>query len=210
MDRRTFVKVAAGSPLLAAGVEARQGHGRTKAWPEVVSLDNPIGHPYPVHFVEELPLVVRGYAWTSSLEKETELFRFTAHEWITDAVLFRGMEIKPRNPSDLVNRELQGAKLSLYVDDFKVSDGFKVGDFMAEGGRAFRRWDRDDATKVLYCAMLGWKDKDGWPDPERFLGYFLPNKTCIAVKMENSYKGDISVEIKCDMARYTLPTPRRT
>jgi hypothetical protein len=203
MDRRTFLKAAAGTPLLAATAKAEL-RTEGKRWPGIALLDNPIGNGFcPLKFVEELPLDLRAHAWTSSFEKETELFSFTAHEWMTEAVLFRGMEIKPRNPSDLLNQELQGVKLSLYVDDSKVADGFRVRDFMAEGGRAFRRWDRDDATKVLYGSMVGWKDKDGWPDEDGFLGYFLPNKTCISVKMENSYKGNLEFEIKCDMARYS-------
>lgn len=206
MDRRTFVKMAAGAPILATTVPgvAAQNQARTNPWPETALLDNPIANGLiPLKLSEDIPLALRAHAWTSSFEKETELFRFTAHEWMTDAVLFRGIEIKPRNPSDLVNQEIKGIKLSLYVDDSKVSDGFTIGDFMMEGGRAFRRWDRDDATKVLYCTMLGWKDKDGWLDQDGFLGYFIPDKTCISMKIENSYKGSIEVEIKCDMARYS-------
>ncbi len=102
MDRRTFLKAAAGTPILAATTaKAETPLIQGKKWPETVSLDNPIGHPFPVKFVEALPLVLRGQA--SSYEKE--LFRFTAHEWTSEAVLFRGMEIKLRDPSDLCNQE---------------------------------------------------------------------------------------------------------
>jgi hypothetical protein len=73
---------------------------------------------------------------------------------------------------------------------------------MREGGRVFRRWDRKDTTKLLYCTMLGWEGKDGYYDPDRFLGYFIPNKTCISVKADGFQVSSIAVEIKCDMARY--------
>lgn len=203
MDRRTFVKMAASTPLLSAvtPTEASPDHGRSR-WPETAYLDNPIANGLiPMKFVEELPLSLRGYAWTSPYE---EIFRFVAHEWITDAVLFRGMEIKPKNPSDFVNQEILDSKLYVYIDDYKASDGCRLGTFMGEGGRAFPLRDID-STACLYSAMRGWADKDGdgWSDMRRYLGYFLPNKSSLSVKIENSYKGSISVEIKCDMARYT-------
>lgn len=203
MNRRTFVKAAIGTPILAATVSAETPRDQARKWPETVSFDGPAGHPFPMKFVEELPLVVRGETYASRLEKGAEIFRFTAHEWTTDAALFRGMEIKLRNPSDLSSRDLKAGKLSVWTDGYKVSDGINIGAFMKEGGAAFQRWDRSNSTKVLYATFMGWVDKDGFPDPERFLGYFIPNKTCLSVEVEGCPPGSISVEIKCDMARYT-------
>lgn len=202
MDRRTFVKVAAGSPLLAAGVEARQSPGRMKAWPEVVSLDNPIAHPYPINFVEELPLALRGHAWANSFEKEAELFRFTTHEWHLDAVLLRGIRVKRVDLYDWCNQGLLDSKLNLYVDGQKVLDGASIVDFMKEGGGAFPLRSAD-STKALCSIFRGWLDKDGFPDPDGFLGYFLPNKTCVVGKIENPKKSSIAVEVEFDMARYS-------
>lgn len=205
MNRRTFLKAAAGAPVLASGAQstlhAAHSQETMKPWPKTAYFDNPIANGlFPLQFVETLPLLVRARAEHYSFVKDAELFSFTAHEWITDAVLFRGMEIKPKKPSDRCNQALLDVNLSIYVDDSKVSDGFRVGDFMAEGGRAFRRWDRADTTKILYCTSLGWSDK--WScDQDHFLGFFIPGKTCISVKAEGSV--DVEVEIKCDMARYT-------
>jgi len=204
MNRRTFVKMAAGSTMLGAlpPVAGSQDHGKARSWPETVYFDNPIANGlYPLKFVEELPLVVRGQAHTYRFEKETEIFRFTAHEWIPDAVLFRGMEIKPKNPFGLSNRELHGSKLNLFVDDYRIFDGLSIGTFMKEGGSAFPYRDIH-STKCLYGAFRGWSTQYGGED-HQFLGYFLPNKTCISAKIENCEIGSISVEIKCDMARYS-------
>lgn len=204
MNRRTFVKMAAGTAMLGAAspAAAAPDHGKPRPWPQTAYLDNPIANGLiPLQFVETLPLLVRARADFYSFVKDAELFSFTAHEWMTDAVLFRGMEIKPRNPSDLVNQEIKDIKLSLHVDGCKVADGFTVGDFMREGGRAFRRWDRSDATKILYTTFLGWADKDG--SDGGFLGYFLPDKTRISV-LAGSFQGSsLAVEIQCDLARYT-------
>ena len=203
MDRRTFMKAAAGTTMLGANpaIAASPDHRTMKSWPETAFFDNPIASRLiPMKFVEELPLVLRGQPWMG--RHEAEIFSFTANEWITDAVLFRGMEIKPKNQADLRNRGLLDIKLGLYVDGNKVSDGFSLGDFMKEGGRAFRRWDRSNATKALTCTYLGWSEE--WTcSPERFLGYFLPDKTCISVKADGYQEGSIAVEIKCDMARYS-------
>jgi len=203
MNRRTFMKVAAATPALAANAQGMPLiQGQAKPWPKIAYFDNPIANGlYPLQFVETLPLLVRGQAHTSRFEKETEFFRFIAQEWITDAVLFRGLEIKPRNPSDLRNRELQDSKFNLYVDDYRIFDGLRIGTFMKEGGGAFPYRDIH-STKCLYGTYRGWATKDGYPE-DQFLGYFLPNQTCISAKVENCQIGSISVEIKCDMARYS-------
>lgn len=203
MNRRTFVKMAAGTTMLGAipPIIASPDQGKTRAWPKTVSLDNPIGHPFPVKFVEEIPLVLRAHFWTNHWEKETEIFRFTAHEWMTDAVLFRGMEMKPRDPSTLCSQEFLDSKFNIYIEDYKALDGLRISSFIKEGGAAFPL--RSDPTKCLSSDFRGWVDKDGWPDMDGYLGYFLPNKHSISLKIENSYKGHIAVEIKCDMARYS-------
>lgn len=211
MNRRTFVKMAAATPLLSGvtPIEASPDQGRRR-WPETVSLDNPIAHPYPLKFVEEVPLLLRGYTYGSSFEKEPELFRFMAHEWVSDAILFRGVEIQPKQPNPYVsNRELLGSKLSLYIDNYRISEPMDISIFMKEGGGAFPLRNQD-STAVLYSTFRGWVDKDGFPDPYHFLGYFLPNKECIVGKIEGCQGCGIAVEIKFDMARYTVPTVPRT
>lgn len=203
MNRRTFVKMAASSTMLGAAppIEASKDQGKFKPWPEIAYFDNPIANGrFPLKFVEELPLVIRGYEHTSRFVKETEIFRFMAHEWLTDAVLFRGLEIKPRDPSNLSNGKLLGKKFNLYVDDYGIFDGLSISAFMKEGGAAFPYWD-PNPTRVRYSAYRGWATKDGWP--EGFLGYFLPNKTCISAKLENCEIGSVEVEIALDMARYS-------
>lgn len=210
MNRRTFVKMAAGTPILAATAQAETPRDQAKKWPETVSLDNPIAHPYPLKFVEEVPLLLRGYTYGSSFEKEPELFRFMAHEWVSDAILFRGIEIQPKKPNPYVsNRELLGSRLSLYVDNYRISEPMDTGIFMKEGGGAFPLRNQH-STAALYSTFRGWVDKDGFPDPYHFLGYFLPNKECIVGKIEGCQGCAIAVEIKCDMARYTLPAAPRT
>jgi hypothetical protein len=209
MNRRTFMKAAAGTPILAATAQtsASQGQVRTTPWPEKVAFENPIGGPFSVHFVEELPLVFRGYGYRSSFEKEPELFRFTAHEWVSDAVLFRGLEIKPKNPnpypSRISNQELLDAKLSIYIDDEKVLDRWSLSAFMKEGGEALPV-DGRAPSKYQCPTFRGWVDKDGFPDTDQFLGYFLTNKACVVAKIEDCEAGSISVEIKLDMARYGI------
>ncbi len=156
-------------------VAGSQDHGKARSWPETVYFDNPIANGlFPLKFVEELPLVVRGQAHTYRFEKETEIFRFTAHEWIPDAVLFRGMEIKPKNPFGLSNRELHGSKLNLFVDDYRIFDGLSIGTFMKEGGSAFPYRDIH-STKCLYGTFRGWSTQYGGED-HQFLGYSQTTK----------------------------------
>lgn len=201
MNRRTFVKMAAGGVGAIAAIPPSQAHGKTKAWPEIVSLDNPIGHPFPVKFIEELPLVLHGHAWTNPYEKEAELFRFTAHEWVTEAVLFRGMEIKRKHSSDPSHVDILDWKCDVYIDDYKALEGCRISNFMKDGGSAFPLHDSDPPT-CLSQVFRGWADNGGWPDPDHFLGFFLPNKSSLSVRIPNAYRGSISAEIKCDMARY--------
>lgn len=203
MDRRTFVKAAAVAPMLATASAAKDVGNRR--WPEQVSFDNPIAHPYAVKFVEELPLSLRSWPYISRFVNEVELFRFTAHEWHSEAVLFRGFQMTPRKPSALLNQQLLDSKIGVYINDSKVSDGCDVGNFLKEGGGPFPRWT--EPKKVMHSTMLGWvlADAEGFADMNQFLGYFLPHGDSIMVKLENYPKeiGCAELEIKCDMARYT-------
>jgi len=206
MNRRTFIKAAAGSPILVAGASAvaEQDLVRKNTWPETIALDNPIAHPYPVHFIEEVPLLIRGSAWTSASHKEPELFRFMAQEWVCDAMLVRGIQIKQVDLFDWSNQELLDTQLSLYVEGQKVLDRAPIADFMKEGGCAFPLHGCGP-TKALPSVFMGWGwlEKEGFLDHNQFLGYFLPNKECIVGKVENHKGGSISVEIELDMARYS-------
>jgi len=200
--------MAAGAPILAATAPAAAspGHGLTNTWHEKVSFENPIGGPFSVHFVEELPLVFRGYGHRTSFDKEPELFRFTAHEWVSDAVLFRGMEIKAKNPNpypSLSKRELHAAKLSIYIDDEKILNRWSLSAFMKEGGGRLPV-DGRAPSRYQCSAFRGWVDRDGFPDNDKFLGYFLTNKQCVVAKIEDCEPGSITVEIKLDMARYGI------
>ena len=211
MNRRTFVKMAAGAPIIAvtAPAAASLGQGRANTWPGKVAFENPIGGPFAVYFVEELPLVFRGYGYRMSWDKEPELFRFTAHEWVTDAVLFKGLEIQPKKSNPYVSNEgLLDSKLSIYIDDEKVLDRWSTSAFMKKGGGLLPVNGR--ARSKYQCPTFrGWVDRDGFPDSNKFLGYFLTNKACVVAKIEDCGPGSFSVEIKCDMARYTSqPVPR--
>lgn len=203
MDRRTFVKAAAVAPMMITAGDAKViGNAR---WPEQVSLDNPIAHHYPVRFVESLPLSLRSYPYLSRFVNEAELFRFTAHEWHSEVVLFRGFQMTPREPLELLNQQLLDSKIGVYIDDYNVSDNYAAGNFMKEGGGPFPL--RTDSTKALYSTMRGWgmADAEGCSDLNQFLGYFLPHGYSIVVKLEDYPKEMRSTdfEIKCDMARYT-------
>lgn len=176
---------------------------KADVWPDTVILDNPIAHHFPVRFVEEVPLVLNA-GTVGTIGKELELFRFTANEWISDALLFRGIEIKPRKPNC---RGLLDCNLHLYIEDGEVMHRCPMAMFMQDGGAAFpARLPNRNGYMVLANAFRGWSEhpkEKGFGDMERFLGYFLPNKSIVIATIEGASEGWIEAKIKCDMARYT-------
>jgi hypothetical protein len=197
MDRRTFVKAAATAPLLGASAASAKEDSMTDPWPPIVSLDNPIAHPFPVRFVEKMPVFLRCPFYAGPFHPEGELFRLTAHEWYTDAILFRGFRMNPRDPSSA--SEIAAAKISLMVDDQRVLDRLSAADFMKESGCRFP--PRQNDGKAMHQVFRGWADQDGYSNHDHFFGYFLPNKSSAVVMIEGCNSS--AVEVVCDMARYT-------
>lgn len=211
MDRRTFVKTAAGITMLGAmpSIATSSDQKKMRPWPETVYFDNPIANGlFPLKFVEVLPLNVRGRVIdTDSFGKPLEIFRFTPREGVRDAVLFRGVEIKVTAAvlHKLYNRELHNSKISVHVDGYKVLEAGEIGTYMKEGGAPFPLHDVNWSGAVLCCTYRGWLDKDGfsYQNQSRFAGYFLPNETCLSVEIDCWQVRSIALEIKCDMARYS-------
>jgi len=211
MKRRSFVKMTAGAALLGALPRIAAPSAQTKAWPKTVYFDNPIGNRlFPLTFVKTLPRCVRSDISQAYFGKCKDILKYTAHEGTADAVLFRGIEIKPVNPRDLENRKFLDLDLNIWVDGYRVAMGGKLGTFTKSGGRPLPLHNPANSYICLYATHKGWLDKDGPMDEDTFAGYFLPNETCLSVSIGGFQESSGLVDVIFDMARYTTKTNRRS